>query len=159
MKYTSIFAATTLLSISAEAGAQHWIGSRIRNEMDCEQREKPLVLHMGYKRDQGTEQEKFVAILEPLRGEERHISISRVEDVYLDPALKAETISAYRVERCRRGFDLREYAPFRELTRERLLQCQTLGGPGTAPFRDCVDGLLHALEESVAEMAEKPGKP
>lgn len=156
MKHIDIFAVAMLFSISATVGAQDWISSRIGNEMGCEQREKPLVLHMAYKRDQGTGQEKFVAIAEPLQGGERHISLSRVEDVFLDPALTGDTISAYRVERCRRGFDLRNYAPFRELVRERLLHCQTLGRPGAAPFKGCVDDLLHALEASVSEKAENP---
>jgi len=156
MKRIDMFATTIFFSISASVGAQHPVASRIGNEMGCEQREKPLVLHMAYKRDQGTGQEKFVAIAEPLRDEERHISLSRVEDVFLDPALTGDTISAYRVERCRRGFDLRNYAPFRERVRERLLHCQTLGRPGAAPFRDCVDDLLHALEASISEQAETP---
>lgn len=156
MKHISMFAATMLFSISANVDAQHPIANRIGNEVACEQREKPLVLHMTYKRDQGTAQERFVAIAEPLQGDERHIALSRVEDVFLDPVLTGDTISAYRVERCRRGFDLRNYAPFRELVRERLLHCQTLGRPGAAPFRDCVDDLLHALEASVSEKAETP---
>jgi hypothetical protein len=156
MKYVIAFTTTVLLSLSADASAQHQIASRIRNEMGCEQREKPLVLNMGYRRDQGTLREKFVAIAESQQGDERVISFSRIDDVYLDQSLTADTISAYRIEKCLRGFDLRNYTSFSERIRERLLYCQALSRPGADPFRRCLDDLLHVLEASVEDMVEKP---
>jgi hypothetical protein len=156
MKRIATITTTVLLAISANAHAMVDIGARVGHELGCGQSEKPVVMYMAYKRDQGTTLETVAATVASLQDGERQIALSRIEDVYLDPALAADTIAAYRVERCLRGFLLRNYAPYRERVRERLLYCQSLSMPGAKPFRRCLDELLHSLEDSVNTLAEQP---
>lgn len=146
----------TLCALPLVANAQHRIASRVNAELSCGETERRLVGFIGYKRDQGASQDALLATVANFPPEERAIAEYRIEDVFLDPTLTIPTLSAYRMQRCLRGFELRNYRPFNATAREHLLRCQNGGAPGSRTFARCIDDLLHTLEEKVSEAAETP---
>jgi hypothetical protein len=132
------------------------IGGRVGTELSCGDAERRLVGVLNDKRGQGVAKETLLAKMANFADEERLIAEYRIEDVYLDPALTLPTIVAYRMERCLRRFERRNYLPYKDLVRERLLRCQNENAYGSRRFARCIDDLLHALEDQVNTSVETP---
>jgi hypothetical protein len=130
------------------------IGGRVGAELSCNDSERHLVGALNYKRGQGVAKETLLADVANFADAERLIAEYRIEDVYLDPALTLPTIAAYRMERCLRRFERRNYLPYNALVRERLLRCQNDNAYGSRKFARCIDDLLHVLEDKVNEAVE-----
>lgn len=127
----------------AQAG-QGMVGARLK----CDGPETALVSMLAYERDRGTPKAEMVAKAERLSENDgtRHIALSRIDDVYLDPALTPATIAAFRSKKCQSGLLLRNDVRHAEATRAKLLQCQAAGTPGTGAFRNCIRMLIRHLE-------------
>ncbi|MCC7249970.1 MAG: hypothetical protein IT473_15215 [Lysobacter sp.] len=145
-----------LCALPFAANAQHRIAARVNAELSCAETERRLVGFISYKRDRGASQDALLATVANFPPEERAVAEYRIEDVFLDPTLTATTLSAYRMQRCLRGFERRNYRPFNATTREHLLRCQNGGASGSRAFARCIDDLLHTLEEKASEAAEEP---
>lgn len=130
-------------SVHAQAG-QGMVGARL----NCDGPETALVSMLAYERDRGTPKTDLVARAErlPENDGSRLIALGRIDDVFLDPALTPATLTAFRSKKCQAGLLLRNYAPYAEATREKLLRCQAAGTPGTGAFRNCIRMLIHHLE-------------
>lgn len=140
-----------LLVFATVAHAQAAPG-RVGIRLSCDGPETALVSMIAYERDRGTPKAEMLARAErlPENDGSRLVAVSRVEDVYLDPALQAQTLSAYRSKKCQLGLLLRNLAPYADLTRERLLQCQAIGTGGRG-FRNCIHELIGELEARLAK--------
>lgn len=137
-----------LATVAHAQTIQGMVGTRLK----CDGPETALVSMIAYERDRGTPKAEMLARAErlPENDGSRMVAVSRVEDVYLDPALKAQTLSAFRSKKCQLGLLMRNLAPYADLTRERLLQCEAIGTAGRG-FRDCIHALIGELEERLAK--------
>lgn len=145
------------LSIAPTAHAepiQGMVGARLK----CDGPETALVSMLAYERDRGTPKADMVAKAERLPENDgtRLIALSRIDDVYLDPALKASTITAFRSKKCQSGLLLRNFAPQAEATREHLLRCQAAGTPGDSAFRHCIRSLIQRLDSAPTMVSPAP---
>lgn len=140
-----------LLLVATGAQAQTGPG-RVGLRLGCDGPEAALVSMIAYERDRGTPKAEMIARAErlPEHDGSRMVAVSRVEDVYLDPALQAATLGAFRSKKCQLGLLQRDLAPYAGHTRERLLQCQAIGTGGRG-FRHCIHALIGELEERLAE--------
>lgn len=140
-----------LSSMAATAHAQAAPG-RVGLRLSCDGPETALVSMIAYERDRGTPKAEMIARAErlPENDGSRMVAVSRVDDVYLDPALQAATLSAFRSKKCQIGLLQRDLAPYADLTRERLLQCQAIGTGGRG-FRNCIHALIGELEARLAK--------
>lgn len=152
MKSTILCAALATLVCSAgaaNAGVASMASSRVANNVACDRIETPLTGMLAYGRDHGTTKETALSKVQalPINDGSRQIAESRIEDVYLDPAIRMPTLIAYRTVRCQRDLVLRDFSQFNDIARSTLLQCQTLGEPGDRRFRNCIHDLLSTLED------------
>lgn len=140
-----------LLLVASVTHAQAGPG-RVGIRLGCDGPETALVSMIAYERDRGTPKAEMIARAErlPENDGSRMVAVSRVEDVYLDPALQPATLSAFRSKKCQLGLLLRNLAPYADHTRERLLQCQAIGTGGRG-FRNCIHALIDELEDRLAE--------
>ena len=148
-----VVCALLLSSMAAAATAHAQAGPRrVGIRLSCDGPETSLVSMIAYERDRGTPKAEMLARAErlPENDGSRMVAVSRVEDVYLDPALQAQTLNAYRSKKCQLGLLTRNLAPYADLTRERLLQCQVIGTGGRG-FRNCIHALIGELEERLAK--------
>jgi hypothetical protein len=143
-----------LLSSMAAAATAHAQAApgRVGIRLSCDGPETALVSMIAYERDRGTPKAEMIARAERLPEDDgsRMVAVSRVDDVYLDPALQPATLSAFRSKKCQLGLLLRDLAPYATHTRERLLQCQAIGTGGRG-FRNCIHALIGELEDRLAE--------
>lgn len=114
----------------------------------CDNGERMLVSYLVAQRNAGIPVE---AMMEKVAGSstndgEREIAEGRIRDVYLDPSLTVDTLTAYRVTKCMKGRLLRDDTPFADEVREALRHCQVQGTPGDRAFRRCIGALLGRLD-------------
>lgn len=149
MSRTVILVAALAALLPLSGWAQPWIASRIASGAACEQAEGPLVSLYVQQRDAGVPAEKLLSMFStrPAGNATRAESSARVFDVYLDRALDAQTIRAFRTAKCGRELGARDYQPFADLTRARLMHCQSLGRPGSRDLSQCIHALLDDLED------------
>jgi hypothetical protein len=140
-----------MMAAVATARAQAGPG-RVGIRLSCDGPETALVSMIAYERDRGTPKAEMIARAErlPENDGSRGVAVSRVDDVYLDPALQPATLSAFRSKKCQLGLLLRDLAPHADHTRERLLQCQAIGTGGRG-FRNCIHALIGELEDRLAK--------